>query len=303
MAEQHKKILKALGLPAAQIDALETMNETDAANLKVEDYVSPVKAIFQTQFLNDDSFLESIPEEKTSKVVKKNIEKGQYARFMNEMKDVAKELGISYDDLSPEIQTSIKGFYKETVKKAGTKEGSAAALAELQGKLQIALAEKTTLETSTADKISKAVNDATASYSAKLERAATIAAMVGKTTVPAEYIVDTVIAKIKEVGTPVFNADTMSFAMKQKNNPELDVLKSDGTKTTFTETLDEILKKDNLFKVEKTAAQIAQEAAAAAAAAEEERKKVIIEVNGKNPVPDYIQKNIDKGLKEEEAKK
>jgi|GEM_PF-4695835 len=293
MAEQHKKILSALGLSKEQIDKLESMTADELKELKVEDFTNPVKSNFQTQFLNDDAFLQSIPEEKTSKDVKKKIESSQYARFMNELKDVAKEMGIDFEDLSSEDQKSIKGFYRATQNKALGKAGNSAALVELQNKLSEALAAKTSVETGTDKKIADAVAAESKKYGAKLEKSAihsVLSNMKGLTVKP-EYIADMVLNKVKDKFTPQFNPDTMSFELKKKDNPVLDVLKADGSKQTFNETVLEILKADELWK------EPAKE--------KEEGKKQTVEIEGdktKPVIPEYILKNMNAGLKEEMAK-
>lgn len=293
MPEQHKKILAALGLAKEQIEAIEAITPDQAKDFKIEDFVETVKYNFQTQFLNDDGFLEGIPEERTSKTVKKNIESAQYARFMNEMKDVAKELNIDFADLSAENQKSLKGFYRETFKKGLTKAGNTQALVELQDKLSQALADKTNLETTTEKRVSDAIAAESKKYGAKLEKSAinSMLANVKGLTVKPEYISEGVLNKVKERFTPVFNPETMAFDLKKKDNPVLDVLKADGKKQTFNEVVMDILKEDELWK----------EPAAGAAPPPTQT----IQVNGdsaKPVVPDYILKNMRVGLAEEVAK-
>lgn len=291
MAEQHKKILSALGLSQAQIDILENMTPEQLKELKIEDFTGPVKTSFQNQFLNDEGFLENIPEEKTSKKVKKSLESGQYARFMNEMKDAAKELNIDFSDLSAEDQKSLKGFFRETFKKGLTKAGNADALIELQGKLQQALSEKTTLETNTEKRVSDAVAAESKKYGAKLEKAGILSILsnIKGLVVKPEFVADQVLNMVKDKFTPKFNPDTMNFDLKKKDHPDLDVLKTDGSKQTFQETVMDILKTNELWKEP---------------AKEKEQPKVDqVSVNGDhtkvNPIPDYIQKTMNAGLQEE----
>lgn len=291
MAEQHKQILKAFGLSATQIDALENMTADQLATLKVDDYVTPVKAAFQNQFLNDETFLEGIPEEKTSKAVKKNIEKSQYARFMNEMKDIAKELQIDFADLSADDLKSIKGFYRETFKKGLSKAGNTQAMVELQDKLSQALGEKTTLEAGVDKKVADAVAAEGQKYLTRLEKSAITTKLAGikGLTVKPDYISDRVLGRVREKYEPVFDVETMSFKLMQKGNTALDVLKSDGSKMAFDEAVMDILKADELWKEP-------------VVVKDKEIKTEKIRVDGdltKPVIPDYIQRNIDKGVKEE----
>lgn len=293
MAEQHKKILSALGLSSEQIDRLEAMTPEELRELKVDDFTGQVKSNFKTQFLNDDTFLESIPEEKTSKSVKKNIESAQYARFMNEMKDAARELNIDFSDLSAENQKSLKGFYRETFKKGLSKAGNTQALVELQDKLSQTLADKSNLEATTEKKIQDAIAAETRKYGAKLEKAAINSVLNGikGLTVKPEYIAEGVLNKVKDNFTPKFNPDTMAFDLKQKSNPELDVLKADGKKQTFNEVVMDILKEDELWREP--------------AEPKPTATTTTVHVSGdvaKPVIPDYILNNINKGLKEETIK-
>lgn len=293
MAEQHKKILSALGLSKEQIDKLESMTADELKELKVEDFTSPVKTNFQTQFLNDDAFLEAIPEEKTSKTVKKNIESSQYARFMNEATDVTKEFALDLSDLTPEEKKSLKGTVRAIIKKAQASGTDSKTLVELQNKLSEALAAKTNAEAGTEKKIADAVAAESKKYGAKLEKSAihTVLSNIKGLTVKPEYIADMVLNKVKDKFTPQFNPDTMSFELKKKDNPVLDVLKSDGTKQTFNETVLEILKADELWKEP--------------VATPPTPTPTTVQVDGdktKPVIPDYILKNMNPGLKEETAK-
>lgn len=246
MNDAIKKLLAALGLPQAQIDALAAIS--DAKDLKVEDFVTPIKTNFQTQFLNDDTFLESIPEEKTSKTVKKQIESSQYARFMNETQDVTREFAISLDDLTPEEKKSLKGTLRAAIKKAQASGADSKTITDLQDKLSQVMAEKTKAETEAEKRVNDAVSSTSKKYADKLEKANAIAILNGQTTVPAEYVVDTALGKVKEKYTVSFNPETLTAELKQKANPQLDVLRQDGSRITLKDALVEQIKEDGIYK-------------------------------------------------------
>ena len=287
MTEQHKRILLALGL-SKELSEAETLTDDQIAQA-----VTAVRSNFQTQFLNDDSFLEAIPEEKTSKTVKKNIESAQYARFMNEGKDVAREFGIDTSDLSPDEQKSLKAWQRAVITKARSTGATPETIRELQDKLSQALGEKAAIETSVEKKLQDAETNAAKKYGAKLERAAAISELTGIKGITAkpDYIVDRLLTKVKDRFTPVFNPETMNFEIKQKSNPQLDALKSDGKHYTFSEIAIDVLKEDELYK-DPVQQQTTQQT-------------TTVQVNGdsaKPVIPEYILKTMNKGLAEEAVK-
>src|SRR4051812_22577634 len=101
MPEQHKLLLAAVGVPDDQITALEGLTAEQLKEWKPDELATTIRGLVKTGLENDPTFLASIPKDKINPAILKEIEKGQYARFQNELVEVAtKKLGLEDKDLN-----------------------------------------------------------------------------------------------------------------------------------------------------------------------------------------------------------
>ncbi len=244
MAKQHIELLKAVGLPEDKITALEGMKEEELKDWKPDELVGLVKTGIKSGLLNDAEFLASIPEDKINKDILRKIESGQYARFQNELVEVAtKKLGLEDKELTAEDRKSIKGLAEKMAVTYLAKKGNVEGLAKMQTDLQEAQQNletlknehKTNLETEL--KKVNTVNDARVLRTlARVE----IGQLEGVTlSVAAKFVTD-----------PVLNALTSKYALvlgdndeilvKQKDNPALDVMEK-GKKLSFVDVAKQVV--------------------------------------------------------------
>lgn len=136
MAKQHIAIFKSLGFDQKDIDAIEAIKEDDK-DWKPDATVETIRTGMKKILENDQTFLDSIPEEKIPAAIKKNIEKSQYARFQNELIDVAKkELGLDDKEiLTDEDRKSIKVMTSKIAKAYFSKNSNDDAAKKLQKEL------------------------------------------------------------------------------------------------------------------------------------------------------------------------
>lgn len=299
MAEQHDKILAALGV---NVDTLKKLNELTPEQLKefkLDEYVAPITTTFETKFLNDNSFLKKLSADKLPPEILKTIESNQYGRFMTEMKEVAeKELGLKIDGFTEDENKSLKKFFRKANQEyVATKAGDKTTLTDLQKQLATALQEKETVENSTQKKINDAISLEKGKYGSSIEKLVVKSYLTSlrdlgyELKANPEYIVDAVANKLKTSFSLNLN-DDFSIDLKQKDNPQLDVLDGGGKKKTFNDALIETLTSDKMItKLEE--------------GKDAQGKPVVtvkVEGDGKSSViPEYIAANINKNIEAEKA--
>lgn len=255
MPEQHTQVLKELGVPDDKIAALEVLTPDQLKDFKAADYTTPALQTIKGKLLNDADFLKSIPEEKLSDLAKK-IESGQYTRFQKELAEVATELGIDVATLPEETKKSIKGLFRETNKQYLAKHGTGenkAAVQELQTKLQESLKNYDDLTKGQQKALDEALAKQSGTITQKMEKLVVqskVGAVKELNTKP-EYVAETAHNKVKAQYLVVFDTDAMEFKLMQKANPQLDVLKSDGSILSYDEALIAVLDKDGLINKKK----------------------------------------------------
>lgn len=297
MGEQHKAIFSKLGLSNDEIDAIEkvTLEKKDGKDVlpdafKADDYVTKITGTYKTKFLNDNSFLSEIPVDRIPAAAKQALETGQYERFLTEMKDVAKEMGIPIDQIPAEDQRSIKKLARGTITKYFETKGGDKTITELQGKLSTALAEKTKAESDAEGKVTTATEREKKKVNAIVEKlvVSTEIGAIPKVKVKPTYIASGVLEKLKAKYNLEVNADAMEINLKQKDNDKLDVLKSDGSKLLLKDALQEILTADDLIDQSE-------------APKDKSKETVIVKVNGEkaNPVASYIDDKMQKAIEAE----
>jgi hypothetical protein len=250
MAEQHIAIFKEIGLPQDVIDKIEGVTPETLKDFKPGDYTGIINTNFENRFLNDAGFLGKIPVDKIPETARKALEKGQYERFLNEMGDVAKELGIGIDDLTDDVKRSIKQFYRTTTQRYGEKKGATTeTVTKLQNDLQIAMQQKAAAEEGANGKITEAVKATTTKYLSVLQKLAgqTVLASIEGLTAKPEYIIDGLMNKIGNKFSIAFDENTLGFVLMQKENPQLKALDAKGNEISFTDAAVDILTNDKMI--------------------------------------------------------
>lgn len=249
MAQQHDTLLLELGLSAEEVKAINDIDPTKIADFKADEYSTKVAGAFKTKLSNDPDFLNSIPEDKIPATILKKIESGQYARYQNELEEVAiKKLGLDANDLTAEDKKSIKGFVEKIATTYLTKKGNVQGLQDMQKQLADAQKQLEDNETAHNTKLTAELEKANGMNTAKIIRLQTAFELIGldkiALSVPASYITEPVLAKLNNLYTVVLNADD-TLAIKQKANPALDVM--EGSKVlTFKDVLRKIVIADKL---------------------------------------------------------
>lgn len=251
MAEQHVQIFKAIGVPDDVITRIEAITPETLKDFKVDEYTGSISTTFENKFLNDAGFLGKIPMDKIPEPVKKLLETGQYERFLNEMKAVAKELDIDITDIDETTQRQLKPFTRTVLQKYGTKKGATnEQITKVQNELQTALQEKTKAEEKANGMVTEAVKTTSQKYQGVLQKMLaqqTISAIEDLIT-PAKYIVDAVNGQIAAQYAIVFDEATMEMKLMQKDNPALKALDKAGNEITYKDAAIAILVADNLIK-------------------------------------------------------
>lgn len=297
MPEQHVQLLTSLGVAKEVIDKIEAVTPETLKDFKVDEYTGAIASTFENRFLNDAAFLGKIPVEKIPEPVKKLYETGQYERFLNEMKAVAKELEIDITDIDEATQRQLKPFARTVLNKYGTKKGATTeAMTKLQGELQKALEAKAEAETKSGGMVTEAVKAATQKYNVKMQKLAAqqvLGAIEGLTAKP-EYIVDALLQKVQSKFTVVFNEDTMSFELMQKDNPALKAIDAKGAQIQFNDEVVAILETDKMIVKQKTKEEL-----------EAEKKKEVerIKIDGPEGVVYAASDKIKKAMEEEKKNK
>jgi len=256
MPEQHVQLMKGLGISDDEIKAIEALTPdqmkawaekpTDPESLKIFDpskYVGNVQTGIKTKLSNDPEFLKTIPEDKIDPAILKKYESGQYARFQNELVEVAtKKLGLEDKDLTADDRKSIKVLAEKiavSYLSKNTKDGS---LKEMQTQLQTALQSVETMKTEHTTNLTKALEETNGKHTAKLIKTLTkveLASIDGITlSVGASFISDPVLSALTAKYAVVLD-DNDNLVLKQKENPKLDVIDTAGKTVTFQQALKE----------------------------------------------------------------
>jgi hypothetical protein len=296
MAKQHIAILKALGIAQKDIDAIEALTD-DLKDWTPDATVESVRTAVKKVLENDPDFLNSIPEDKIPEPIRKKYETTQYSRFQNELLDAAKkQLGFEDKDLeqlTPEDRKSIK---KTMVKIADLhlgKKNNTEGLKKLQDDYQEALAQLEKKDTDWQTKLDtevKTVRDGNTDKLVKYLAQTNLATLDKiKLNVPASYIVDPILGKLRSKYTVMMEGDDL--VLRQKANPALKVMDSKGKETSFAEALRAQVLEDKVG-VEET-----KEAA--------ERKRTTVDTSeghqeGVIQTPDYIKSRMEE-IKAQEA--
>lgn len=250
MPEQHIKIFEALGVPKETIDKIEALTPETLKDFKADDYTGIISGTYEKKFLNDAGFLGKIDITKLPEESTKKVQTVQYERFLNEIKDVAKELDIDTTGIDDATQRQLKNFARTVIQKYGEKKGThTEAITKLQADLQKAMQEKATIETGLPTKISEAVTAEKTKFGSLLQRTlarSVLSGIEGLTATP-EYITDTVLAKVAAKYTPVLNEATLTIDLMQKDNPQLKALDKTGKELLFKDIATEILTADNMI--------------------------------------------------------
>lgn len=253
MAEQHVQLMKGLGFNDEQIQSIETMTPEQLKEFKPDELVTTVQTSLKNVLQNDPAFLAAIPKEKINPAILKEIEKGQYARFQNELVEVAtKKLGLDDKDLTDEDKKSIKGLAEKMANVYLSKKGNVEGLKEMQTKYSEAMQSLETLKEQNTQNLTKELEKVNGQHTAKLIKTLTkveLASLSDVTlSVGANFISDPVLSALSAKYAVVIDAND-NLDIKQKANPELEVLDSAGKKITFAQALKSVVL-DNKLGVE-----------------------------------------------------
>jgi hypothetical protein len=250
MKQIFAAIMLAMGVPQAKIDSLLAMTDEQAKEFKPDEIVKEIGETQRNKLLNDPEFLNAIPEDKVPETTRKKIESGQYARFQNELIEVAmKKLGLKdKEDLTDEDKKSIKGLTEKIARTYLEKNNGSDGLKKLQADLQAALEEKTTLETSLTEKLTNREKELNGEFGSKMVNMLTKLQLSNldkvKLAVQPGYIATPVLEKLRSKYHLNLNGEEIE--LKQKDNPALDVIDKAGKKLSFGEALRAVVLEDKL---------------------------------------------------------
>jgi hypothetical protein len=288
MAQQHVTLLTGLGLTPEQAAQLDAIKPEDLAAWKPDELIGTITAGQKNKFLNDAEFLNAIPEDKIPEATRKKYESGQYARFQNELIEVAtKKLGLEDSILTPEDRKSIKTLAEKMATSYLAKNNSTEGLQKMQGELQKMTTNleakdaewKTKLETDLA-----AVNTKAEVRLLKTLTRAELGTLEGiKLNVPPSYLTDPILAEMNAKYTLVIN-DNDEIICMQKENPKLRAVDSKNKNIEFGPEL------KALVIAKKLGTEVKDDTTDDGGG----KKKVTIDGSGGEPseLPDYISKKV-----------
>jgi hypothetical protein len=298
MAKQHIAIMKALGIAQKDIDAIEALKEEDLKDWTPDTTVESIRASVKKVLENDPEFLNSIPEDKIPEPVRKKYETTQYSRFQNELLDAAKkQLGFEDKDLEQLTAEDRKSIKKTMVKIAELtvgKRSNTEGVKKLQEDYQAALQQLEQKDTDWQTKLdteTKKVQDANGEKIVKFLTQSNLSSLDKiKLNVPASYVVDGILSKMKSKYNILLENDDL--VLRKKDNAALKVVDAKGKELSFAEALRAQVLEDKVG-VEETA-----EAAAA-------RKRTVVDTSEGNhdgviQTPDYIKNRMNE-IKAQEA--
>lgn len=290
MAKQHELLFKALGVPDNLIKIIEEVKPEEAENFKPEEIVKSIREGSKSLLMNDGDFLKTIPEDKIHPDILKKYESGQYARFTNELIEVAtKKLGLDEKKVfTDEDKKSIKKLAEKMATSYLAEKGNTDGLAKMQADLQKALGDldqqKTEFETKLSTEkealsvanVGKVLKLLTTIELGKLDKV--------KLNVPATYITDPLLGKLGNKYNLVLENDQIE--LRQKENKALKVLDSAGKEISFAQALRSQVLEDKVGEEVKEQQQ------------QQQHRQIIVnpgeEGNGEITTPSYIQDKIDK---------
>jgi len=246
MAEQHVQLLTNLGIPKEQIDTLESLTPEQLKEWKPDDLVTAVQTNMKNTLSNDATFLSTIPEDKINKDILKKIESGQYARFQNELVEVAtKKLGLDDKEvLTAEDRKSIKAMTEKIAHAYATKTGNVEGLKKMQTELAEARQGLEALKEEHTNNLKTELEKLNGVNSAKLIKTLAKVELQGLTdvelSVDAKFISEPVLSALSSKYNVVLDAND-NLDIKQKDNVALDVLDKVGKKVSFSQAIKEIV--------------------------------------------------------------
>lgn len=304
MPEQHVQLMKGLGFTEDEIKAVEgitpeqmkTWKADDAEALKVFDpakLITGVRTGIKNALSNDAEFLGAIPEDKINKEILKKYESGQYARFQNEIIEVAKKkLGLNDEEvLTAEDRKSIKAMVEKLSHAYAAKNGNVEGLKQMQKEKADALQALEEMKTSQPELLKKEIEKITGVNTMKLIKTLTKVELSGledvRLGVAPQFISEPALNALNAKYAVVLDEHD-NLDLKQKANPALDVMDDKGKKLTFAQALKAVvlenklgteIKEDEKEKIQK-------------------KKKLLIEGGGGDDdepvvVDSHIQKKID----------
>lgn len=292
MAKQHVAIFQALGLSKKDIDALEALKDEQLTDWKPDDTVDSIRTAVKKVLENDPEFLNGIPEDKIPEALRKKYETTQYSRFQNELLDAAKkQLGFDDKDLeqlSAEDRKSIKKTMVKIAELNLSKKNNTEGLKKLQDDYQDALQQLEKKDTDWQTKLDTEMKKVTDTNGEKVVRYLAQNNLASldkiKLNVPASYIVDPILGKLRSKYSVVMEGDDL--VLRQKDNAALKVVDKKGHELSFAEAIRAQVLEDKVG-VEETPEKPG------------ERRKTTVDTsegggNNQGGVPAYIQQAIDK---------
>lgn len=285
-------VLQAAGMPEDKIKELDAITADKVAEFKPDGYLEQISTAQRTQMLNDPKFYEThITEEKLPTEFRKKVESAQYGRFINEFKDVAtKTLGLKEgEDFTADDATKLKVFAEKVAKGYLGKNAPKGDIKVIQDQLIAAVKEKEDLENGFTEKLNTAVSDANTKAMTKLDRLASVQKIgeIKDLNVKPHIVADHLMGTLRSQYTVKLDPETLQFSLKQKANPELDVV--EGSKVlTFDDALTKLAKAEGLLKEGDGSEK-----------KDEKSGTVEVEVDGEKAgvVPDYIKNKMEKDAK------
>jgi len=246
MPEQHIQLLTSLGIPKEQIDTLEALTPEQVKEWKPDEMVTVVQTNMKNTLSNDPTFLSTIPEDKINKEILKKYESGQYARFQNELIEVAtKKLGLDDKEvLTLEDRKSIKTMTEKIAHAYATKTGNVEGLKKMQTELAEARQGLEALKEEHTNNLKTELEKVNGANSAKLIKTLAKVELQGLTdielSVDAKFISDPVLSALSSKYNVVLDGND-NLDIKQKDNVALDVIDKGGKKITFSQAIKEIV--------------------------------------------------------------
>lgn len=304
MSKQFTTILTGLGLPEDKVTALAALKEEELKDWKPDDYITEIQTAQKNGLLNNADFLASIPEDKIPADVKKKIESGQYARFQNELIEVAtKQLGLEDKELTAEDRKSIKGLAKKMAETYLSKKGNVEGLQDMQRSLQEMTAKLESKDSEWQTKLDEQLKAHNGTSNTKLLKILTRSELADldniKLNVSAGYLTDPILAKLQAKYTLILD-DNDEVQLMQKKNPALHATDSANKNLVFKTELRKMVLEEKLGAEVK------------ADDGDGKNKKKTVTVGGGEggeegkttiAIPSYIQKSIDENSKLEPSKK
>lgn len=252
MQKHLEEVLTKTGLTPEQVKSIAELPD-DAKDFKPEDHVTAIRGSVETALKNDNAFWEGLDEKNVGQPFLKKIEASQYGRAANIVRtNMLKATGLTDKDFEAlgEEGKKIEVFSKEFAKKLS--EGKVTDK-ELQNKLIEANTKIAELEGAAPEletKFKTQYESRAAEDKFDFIVMAQLASLQGLKA-PASYISDKIAAKLKSEYAYVVNGTEAS--LKQKANPQLDILIENGTKRlTLIDAIKKIVTADGLLEPSKS---------------------------------------------------